>query len=112
MRREGKLFPAQFLRASGIVLNLWISDVELSVEMAARLIDSQFPELSPAHVEQYAAGWDNIAYLVNGQFIFRFPHRKMGADPMVNEVRALSLLAPHLPLPVPKPGFVGTPAGD
>lgn len=111
MRREGIHFPALILCEFETMPNPWESDVELSVDIASSLINSQFPELAPVRVEQYAAGWDNIAYLVNERYIFRFPHRKLGADLMENEVRALTHLAPLLPLAVPRPEFVGGPEG-
>jgi len=31
-------------------------------------------------------GWDNSAYLVNNEYIFRFPRIQMGVDCMKNEI--------------------------
>jgi aminoglycoside phosphotransferase (APT) family kinase protein len=89
----------------------WQSDVELSPEAAARLIEAQVPELAPARLELLGAGWDNWAFRVNGDLVFRFPRRKLGAVLLEREVRVLPLLAPHLPLPIPTPLFQGAPAG-
>jgi aminoglycoside phosphotransferase (APT) family kinase protein len=88
----------------------WRADVELTAEGAARLIAAQFPELAPARLDLLGEGWDNTAYVVNGRWAFRFPRRHMGADLLAVECRALPLLAPRLPLPVPSPAFVGEPA--
>jgi aminoglycoside phosphotransferase (APT) family kinase protein len=87
----------------------WDADVDLSPEEAARLIERQFPALAPAGLAPLGVGWDNAAYLVNGRFVFRFPRRQIAADLIERETRVLPLLAPHLPLPIPAPAFVGTP---
>jgi aminoglycoside phosphotransferase (APT) family kinase protein len=85
-------------------------DVELSLEGATELIEQQFPVLAPARLELLGAGWDNTAYLVNERFVFRFPHRQIAVPLIERETRILPLLAPHLPLPIPVPAFVGAPA--
>src|SRR5918911_1437267 len=90
----------------------WKADVDLTPERAASLIERQFPALAPARLEPLGIGWDNAAYLVNGNLVFRFPRRQMGAGLIEREARILPLLAPHLPLPVPVPRFVGRPAGE
>ena len=76
--------------------------------MARALIDAQFPQLRPVRVEPLASGWDNTAFLVNGDTVFRFPRREAGAQAMQVELRALA----GLPLPVPLPQYKGRPAPD
>lgn len=85
----------------------WEADVSLAREDAARLIETQFPDLVPVRLERIGAGWDNDAYLVNGLWVFRFPRRQIAADLIGREAWALPRLAPHLPLPVPVPVFAG-----
>jgi len=89
---------------------VWDADVEVTAARAAGLIEGQFPELAPARLEPLGEGWDNVAYAVNGQYVFRLPRRKLGAELMAREARVLPRLAPHLPLPIPLPLFVGEPA--
>jgi aminoglycoside phosphotransferase (APT) family kinase protein len=89
---------------------VWDADVELPLEGAARLIEQQFAELTPARLELLGAGWDNTAYRVNERFVFRFPRRESAVRLIERETRVLPLLAPHLPLPVPTPRFIGVPA--
>jgi len=89
---------------------VWDADVELSLEAATHLIERQFPVLAPARLELLGAGWDNAAFLVNERFVFRFPRRQVAVELIEREVRILPLLAPHLPLPIPVPTFVGAPA--
>jgi len=88
----------------------WTADAELSEEQARDLIESQFPTLAPARVEPLGVGWDNVAFLVNGHWVFRFPRRQIAAALIDREARALPVLAPHLPVPIPVPAFVGVPA--
>jgi aminoglycoside phosphotransferase (APT) family kinase protein len=89
---------------------VWDADVELSLEAAAHLIERQFPALAPARLEPLGAGWDNAAFLVNEWFVFRFPRRQVAVRLLEREVRILPLLAPHLPLPIPIPTWIGAPA--
>lgn len=87
----------------------WQADVDLSPARARRLIERQFPALAPARIAALGVGWDNTAYLVNREYVFRFPRREVAVGLLENEVRALPRLAPRLPLPVPVPQFVGAP---
>lgn len=87
----------------------WEADAALTPEDAARRINDQFPALAPVRLELLGAGWDNLAFLVNGRFVFRFPRRRFAAGLIEREVRILSRLAPRLSLPTPVPTFVGRP---
>jgi aminoglycoside phosphotransferase (APT) family kinase protein len=85
----------------------WVADTELTGEGAARLIEAQFPALSPVQIEMMGVGWDNAAFTVNDRYVFRFPRRQIAAKLIEREARILPLLAPHLPLPIPLPEFIG-----
>ena len=87
----------------------WIPEIDVTVKRARLLIEGQYPELAPARVEPFGVGWDNTAYLVNEQYVFRFPHRRVAAGFMEAELAVLPHLAPVLPLPVPDPFFAGHP---
>jgi len=89
--------------------NVWDADVEVTAERAARLIERQFPELAPARLRLLGSGWDNVAFAVNGQVCFRFPHRALAAGLLRNEIRVLPYLAPFLALPITAPTFCGAP---
>jgi aminoglycoside phosphotransferase (APT) family kinase protein len=91
---------------------MWDADFKLSHEAADALIGRQFPDLLPVHLELLGEGWDNSVYRVNERFAFRFPRRKLAVSLLSNEMRAMPLIAPHVPLPVPEPTHVGSPAGD
>jgi len=89
----------------------WDADITLTQQDAARLVERQFPELAPARLEPLGAGWDNVAYVVNGRWVFRFPRRKIAEGLLQNEARTLPRLAPHLPLRIPEPVWLGRPEG-
>jgi len=88
----------------------WTSDVELNDDIASRLIADRFPELCPLTLRLLGSGWDNYAYLVNESFVFRIPHRKLGAELMDTECVVLEYLGRQgLPLTIPEPRFVARP---
>lgn len=85
----------------------WTPDVDLPPEAAARLISTQFADLPSPHLEPIGRGWDNDAYRVNRDFVFRFPRRKLAEVCMRNEIASLPRFAGSLPLAVPVPTHVG-----
>src|SRR5262245_50167818 len=91
---------------------VWSADFVVEANLARSLIEDQFPTLAPARVVPNGVGWDNTAFLVNDAFVFRFPRRGIAAPLIEAEARLLPAIAPGLPLAVPRPGFIGRPAGD
>lgn len=83
----------------------WTPERDVSAAEAAALIEAQC--LAPARVEPMSAGWDNTAFLVNGEWVFRFPRRAIGAALMANELDVLPRIAGRLPLAVPEPVWRG-----
>jgi aminoglycoside phosphotransferase (APT) family kinase protein len=86
----------------------WDAEIVVSPELAGELIREQFPGLGRA-VDPFGRGWDNTAYLVDGELLFRFPRRQIAVALIETEARVLPRLAPHLPLPIPCPAWVGAP---
>jgi aminoglycoside phosphotransferase (APT) family kinase protein len=89
----------------------WTAEIAVSLDDARELIAAQFPELAAATIEPFAYGWDNTAYLVDGEYIFRFPRRSIAAPLIAREIEILPLIAPVLPAPIPVPQYVGRPQG-
>jgi len=87
----------------------WAAEVEVSPGLATALIESQCPALAPVRLELMGEGWDNIAYLVNGEWVFRFPRRTIAVPLLETEARVLPALAPRLPCPIPMPAWFGRP---
>jgi aminoglycoside phosphotransferase (APT) family kinase protein len=92
----------------------WTPEREVTPDLALALIRRQFPALaaSAPSIARIGVGWDNVAYLVAGRFVFRFPQRRLGASLIETESRLLPAIAPRLPLSVPVPIFVGAPSDD
>jgi aminoglycoside phosphotransferase (APT) family kinase protein len=90
----------------------WTPEREVTPELAAGLIGRQFPTLGAASIARLGVGWDNVAYLVGEQYVFRFPQRSLAVPLLETESRLLPSLAPRLPLAVPRPLFVGEPSAD
>lgn len=90
----------------------WDPDVDVTPELARRLIDGQLPELAGRPLEHIASGWDNAVFLVDGAWAVRFPRRAVAVPGVRREIALLQGIAPRLPLPIPVPAFVGRPAAD
>jgi aminoglycoside phosphotransferase (APT) family kinase protein len=87
--------------------NRWDAEQLITPDLAKYLIESQFPNFAPAHLEFIGEGWDNFVYRVNHDYVFRFPRRKIGADFIAIEKKLLPNLGQRLPLPIPEPLFFG-----
>jgi aminoglycoside phosphotransferase (APT) family kinase protein len=91
------------------VARAWDPDVVIDSAFALRRISTQFPEYSGASIEPIGEGFDNAAFLVDGRTVFRLPRRALAVRFLENEARILPYLAPHLPLPIPAPAYLGHP---
>jgi aminoglycoside phosphotransferase (APT) family kinase protein len=85
----------------------WSAELVVSSALAQSLIETQFPQLVPVKAESIGAGFDNTAFCVNSAHIFRFPRRHFAVQFLGAETRLMPVLSPRLPLPVPRPMFVG-----
>jgi aminoglycoside phosphotransferase (APT) family kinase protein len=90
----------------------WDPEIQVDEERARALIGGQFPELRDAPIRLLAAGWDNVVYLVDDRWAFRFPRRAIAVAGVEREISTLPRIAPNLPLPIPEPRYVGMPSGD
>lgn len=77
--------------------------------LAAALIEAQFPALAPAHASRLGEGCDSIAFDVNSAWVFRFPKSDAVAGQFEIEARLLPPLGRRLPVPVPLFRFHGHP---
>jgi aminoglycoside phosphotransferase (APT) family kinase protein len=87
---------------------MWTQTIPIDPELAKRLVESQF-DLTVSSISLLGEGWDNLAYLVNSEYVFRFPRREMGVASMQNELLILPYLADKLTFPSSIPTFVGKP---
>lgn len=88
----------------------WLAEAEVGPQLAAELIEAQFPQLAPIRLEPLGIGWDNTVYTVNQAYAFRFPRRSMALALMDTEWKLLDALAPRLALAIPRPLFKGEPS--
>jgi aminoglycoside phosphotransferase (APT) family kinase protein len=94
---------------------LWTPERAVTPELAWALLRAQFPALAPGvapALERLGVGWDNVAYLVGGRFVFRFPQRAIAVPLIETESQVLPALGTRVPLPVPRPTFVGRPSAE
>lgn len=90
----------------------WAAEYLVGPDEALALVATQFPALAPRRVRRVGEGWDNVAYVVDERYVFRFPRRGIAAALIEQECAILPLLAPVLPLAVPEPRFIGRPGGE
>ncbi|HEX2883982.1 MAG TPA: phosphotransferase, partial [Candidatus Limnocylindria bacterium] len=85
----------------------WDPERVVDPDLARALIQARVPELAAAPINRLAEGWDNVVYLVDGRWVFRFPQREIAVPGVRREIATLERIGPHLPLPVPVPRWVG-----
>lgn len=73
------------------------------------LLHSQFPDLKVEKCRLLGEGWDSAAWLIDEEWVFRFPLRQMGADCIDSEINVLPQIVELLPLRISCPRFVGRP---
>lgn len=88
----------------------WAAEVTVDEALARRLIGDQFPELEVASLRLLGEGWDTTVWLVDEEWVFRFPRREVVLNGLQNEIEVLPQLAPLLPLPIPVPTLLGEPS--
>jgi aminoglycoside phosphotransferase (APT) family kinase protein len=85
--------------------------VTIDVELVRRLIEAQFPQYATMPIEAvHPGGWDNRTFRLGRELSVRLPSAERYVAQVEKEHRWLPRLAPLLPLPVPAPLAMGTPA--
>jgi aminoglycoside phosphotransferase (APT) family kinase protein len=87
----------------------WTADIDVDAAFAKRAIAWQFRTLEIRDVVPFGSGWDNAAFLVNGELVFRFPRRRTWAESIEREIAILPEIAGLVPLPISAPSHVGVP---
>jgi len=85
------------------------SDIEINADIVERVVSEQFG-IEVESCELLGEGWDNAVFLVNKQWVFRFPRRKEAITLLEREIMVLKALNPYLSLKTPEPVFVGKPS--
>ncbi len=80
------------------------SPVAVDIQLARRLIDTQFPEWAGLPLRAVEInGWDNRTFRLGAQLTVRLPSGQWYALQVAKEQQWLPRLAPELPLPIPEP---------
>lgn len=86
----------------------WKQSIDIDENKARQLINTQF-HLKLETIRLLDEGWDNLVYLVNDTFIFRFARREFGIDCIENEIALLPLIAKQVAFPLSAPRYIGHP---
>ena len=89
------------------VPHLWEPEHVVDEARARLLLAACFPGFTPRTVEDFGCGWDNTVFLVDGEWVFRFPRRELAGQLIEAECAVLPAIAPRVPLPVPVPEWIG-----
>lgn len=83
----------------------------ITAELVRRLLAEQAPQWAGLPIEPVPEdGWDNRTYRLGSDLTVRLPSHSRYAAAVAKEDRWLPVLAPQLPLQVPKPVFTGAPS--
>ncbi len=88
--------------------HIWNKTVEIHEAMVSKLLKDQF-NLAITSLSVLGEGFDNSAFLVNNQWVFRFPHRKEAYACMQNEITLLPYHKERLSFTVPDLTYIGKP---
>lgn len=91
---------------------IWSPERIMTNEEAAFLISKQFPELSHAEITKLGEGFDNTVFMVNKQYVFRFPRRASAVKLLETERQLLPMLTKAVDTLIPVPIFIGKPGKD
>ena len=80
---------------------------EVSIDSAQSDIAATFPNFKIDSIEPAGQGFTNIAFLVNGDYIFRFAKRSHASEQINREVKLLPALEPYVKLPIPHIEYAG-----
>lgn len=84
--------------------------VQVSLELAQRLVAAQFPQFADLGITPIQpGGWDNCSFRLGHDYTLRMPTASRYAVQVAKEQCWLPRLAPHLPLPIPEPVAMGKP---
>lgn len=89
-----------------IMPHMWMQTLEMDQDLAKQLIEEQ-TVLHVDAITQLGQGFDNVAYYVNEQYVFRFPRKQESISFMNSEIAVLSKLAQKISFPCSSPIFIG-----
>jgi aminoglycoside phosphotransferase (APT) family kinase protein len=83
---------------------------EITVDVVSCLVSEQFPHWADLQIRPVALdGWDNTTFRLGDDKSVRLPSHEMYVPQIDKEHRWLPVLAPQLPVPIPRPIAKGRP---
>ncbi|MGI8577953.1 MAG: hypothetical protein ACR2KG_08555 [Nocardioidaceae bacterium] len=79
----------------------------LDEDRVARLVAEQFPDANAAKVRRLGAGWDHELFLVDDEWVFRFPKRPARIPWLIREIAIMHHVGPTLADLVPRFDHLG-----
>jgi aminoglycoside phosphotransferase (APT) family kinase protein len=90
----------------------WSPEIEITSLEAKEIIESQFPQLIPVSIAELGKGFDNTVFIVNDNYVFRFPRKEIAVQLLNIENQLLPLLVGQLNIAIPEPVFFGQATKD
>ena len=91
-------------------MRIYSQEYNINEKQLAQLLTEQLAGLSIISIEKLGEGWDNTAYQINNELIFRVPRRKIALTLLDNEENILPRIEPFLPLSISFPTIVIQPS--
>jgi aminoglycoside phosphotransferase (APT) family kinase protein len=85
-------------------------ETEITADLVRDLLREQHPDLAGLAVREVTGGWDNQQWRLGDDLAVRMPRTARAPELQRRERRWLPVLAPRLPLPVPRPVRIGEPS--
>jgi aminoglycoside phosphotransferase (APT) family kinase protein len=85
----------------------WAAEILVDERLAEQLLATQFPGLPRRSLVALSEGWDYAVFLVDDEWVFRFPRREVVVPGTQREIATLPLL--DVPTAIPRPEYVGVP---
>src|SRR5512139_4167984 len=83
----------------------WHNSYPLDPPRVAQILAADLSDLAVEHVEALGEGWDFATFLVNDEWVFRFPKRRQAGRQLAREHKFLDAVAQPLadqPIAIPR----------
>ena len=85
-------------------------EIEITADLVRDLLQEQHPDLAGLAIREVVGGWSNQQWRLGDELAVRMPRTEGAPGFQLKERRWLPVLAPRLPLPVPRPVRIGEPS--
>lgn len=82
-------------------------DIDSKKNFIRETIEDNFEDFTVHNIKKLGEGWMSNAYLLNDEYVFRFPKEKEGNVDLEKEIKALPILREKITLQIPNFEYVG-----